>query len=174
MIFQGKCWKFGNNINTDLIQPSKYYHLRSNVEELAKHVLEDVKPNFYKSVCKGDILVAGYNFGGGSAREHAPIIIKYVGISLIIANSFARIFYRNSINIGLPVAVSDTQDIDNNDYLKVDLNKGVLWNITKNYKKTLEPLPNIMEKILKEGGLKNYVKKRGDLKIESDKENVNP
>jgi len=164
---KGIAWKFGDNISTDLIAPGRYYHLRSNLSELTKHVLEDARPEFAESMKKGDFVVAGHNFGLGSSREHAPTIIKMAGVSAVLAKSFARIFFRNCINIGLPAITCNTDKIDEGDSLKIDLAKGLaeLINETKNIKIKITPLPEVMIDILKEGGLINYVKKYGDLKV---------
>jgi len=105
MVFKGRVWKFGDNISTDHIIPGRFYHLRSNLDELKKHVFEDIYPGFYKKVRKGDIIVGGKNFGLGSSREHAPLVIKMAGINAVIAKSFARIFYRNAINVGLAAII---------------------------------------------------------------------
>jgi 3-isopropylmalate/(R)-2-methylmalate dehydratase small subunit len=155
MVLKGKVWKFGDSISTDLITPGRYYHLRSNLSELAKHAMEDADPTFSSKVKKGDFLVAGKNFGLGSSREHAAVI----------AHSFARIFYRNAINVGLPLVSCNTDQIDEGNTLEVDLERGILYNITKNTKMNFQPLPILMKSILKEGGLIQYVKKHGDLKL---------
>ncbi len=165
MKFKGKAWKFGDDISTDHITPGRYYHLRSNMPELAKHVMEDADPEFPKKMSPGDFIVAGKNFGMGSSREHAPLAIKIAGVSAVIAKSFARIFYRNAINVGLPVLIADTDSIDYGDELEVDLASGVIRNITKGIEIQSKPLPEVMIKILNEGGLIEYVKKRGDLVI---------
>jgi 3-isopropylmalate/(R)-2-methylmalate dehydratase small subunit len=162
---KGRAWKFGDNISTDHITPGRYYHLRSNLPELAKHVMEDADPEFAKNVREGDFIVAGENFGMGSSREHAPLVIKLSGVSAVIAKSFARIFYRNSINIGLPLLIADTDKIDAGDELEVDLGKGIIKNITKNAEIRAKPLPDFMLKIIESGGLLNYLKKEGDLKV---------
>lgn len=165
MKFRGKAWKFGDDISTDHITPGRYYHLRSNMPELAKHVMEDADPEFPEKMSPGDFIVAGKNFGMGSSREHAPLAIKIAGVSAVIAKSFARIFYRNAINVGLPVLIADTDSIDSGDELEVDLASGVIRNITKGMEIKSKPLPEVMIKILNEGGLIEYVKKRGDLVI---------
>jgi 3-isopropylmalate/(R)-2-methylmalate dehydratase small subunit len=165
MVLKGKVWKFGDSISTDLITPGRYYHLRSNLSELAKHAMEDADPTFSSKVKKGDFLVAGKNFGLGSSREHAAIVIKLSGVSVVIAHSFARIFYRNAINVGLPLVSCNTDQIDEGNTLEVDLERGILYNITKNTKMNFQPLPILMKSILKEGGLIQYVKKHGDLKL---------
>ena len=121
MKLSGKAWKFGDDISTDLIAPGRYYHLRSNLPELAKHVLEDADPEFASNMESGDFVVGGRNFGLGSSREHAPVIIKLAGASAIMAKTFARIFYRNCINIGLPAIECDTDKIAPGDELEVEL-----------------------------------------------------
>jgi len=158
-ILKGKAFKFGDNISTDLIAPGRYFHLRSNLPELAKHVLEDADPGFAEKVKPGDIVVAGKNFGLGSSREHAPTIMKLAGVGAVLANSFARIFFRNSINIGLPVLVCDTSSIDENDGIEIDLKKGIIRDITKNIEIKFTPLPDVMIKILTDGGLVEHVTK---------------
>ncbi len=161
----GKAWKFGDDISTDHITPGRYYHLRSNMPELAKHVMEDADPEFPKKMESGDFIVAGKNFGMGSSREHAPLAIKIAGVSAVIAKSFARIFYRNAINVGLPVLMADTDMIDAGDELEVDLSSGIIRNLTKGVEIKSKPLPEIMIGILNEGGLVEYVRKRGDLTL---------
>ncbi|MCP2519656.1 3-isopropylmalate dehydratase small subunit [Candidatus Aminicenantes bacterium AC-708-M15] len=164
-MLKGKAWKFGDDISTDLIAPGRYYHLRSNLPELAKHVLEDARKEFAGSMNKGDFIVAGKNFGLGSSREHAAIIIKLAGVSAVLAKSFARIFYRNAINVGLPVIICDTDKINERDELEVDLSKGIIKNLTSGETLTFPPLPDIMTEILKEGGVVSYLQKYGDFKI---------
>lgn len=165
MILKGRAWKFGDNISTDLIAPGRYFHLRTNLPELAKHTLEDADPEFSKKVRKGGFIVAGENFGLGSSREHAPQIIKLSGVSAVLAKSFARIFYRNAINIGLPVLEADTDKIDNGDKLEVDIEKGLIINNSKDIKIKSQPLPEFMVKLLKNGGLIAYIQKYKDLEI---------
>jgi 3-isopropylmalate/(R)-2-methylmalate dehydratase small subunit len=165
MILKGSAWKFGDDISTDHIIPGRFYHLRSNLEELAKHVFDDIAPGFYKKVSKGDIIVGGRNFGLGSSREHAPLIIKMAGIDAIVANSFARIFYRNAINVGLAAIICPIDDIDEGDKLEIRLDEGILMNKSKGGEKTFPPLPGIMRDILDEGGLDHYIRKHGELKI---------
>jgi 3-isopropylmalate/(R)-2-methylmalate dehydratase small subunit len=154
----GKAWKFGDSISTDEIAPGRYFHLRSNLPELAKHVLEPARPEFASQVQKGDFVVAGENFGLGSSREHAPTIIKMAGAKSILAKSFARIFYRNCINIGLPAIICNTDKIDEGDELELDMEKGVVRNKTKGTELGFPPLPSVMNKILQEGGLVAYLK----------------
>lgn len=166
-ILTGKAWKFGDNISTDLIAPGRYYHLRSNLPELAKHVLEDADPKFASSMSKGDFVVGGKNFGLGSSREHAPVIIKMAGVSAVLAKKFARIFYRNAINVGLPAIECDTDLINAGDELEVDLSSGKVINKTQGIEIPFKPLPNVMTKILMDGGLVAHVSKHGDLNLES-------
>lgn len=156
---QGKAFKFGDDISTDLIAPGRYFHLRSNLPELAKHVLEDADKEFAKKIQPGDIIVAGKNFGLGSSREHAPAIIKLAGTGAVLAKSFARIFFRNSINIGLPVLVCDTDKIEEQDQLEIDLRKGVVKNLSKKVEIEFNPLPEVMIKILSDGGLVEHITK---------------
>ncbi|TET51922.1 MAG: 3-isopropylmalate dehydratase, partial [Actinomycetota bacterium] len=127
--------------------------------ELAKHVLEDADPDFAARVRPGDFVVGGRNFGLGSSREHAPTIIKIAGVGAVLAKSFARIFFRNSINVGLPVLVCDTDKIDEGDELKIDLQAGTIANITKNIELEFNPLPDVMIKILDDGGLTDHITK---------------
>jgi len=159
LLIKGKVHKYKDNINTDEIIPAKYLNT-SDYNELAKHCMEGLDTNFVKKVQKGDILVAGRNFGCGSSREHAPVAIKFCGISCIIAESFARIFFRNAINIGLPIIeTKEISKIDSGDDLEIDLQKGEIKNITKNneiYK--IQPYPEFMQKIISKGGLINYLK----------------
>lgn len=165
MRLRGRAWKFGDDISTDHITPGRYYHLRSNLLELAKHVMEDADPEFMKKFKPGDFIVAGKNFGMGSSREHAPLALKVAGASAVIAKSFARIFYRNAINIGLPVLIADTDEIENGDELEVDLSTGVIKDLTKKIEIKAKPLPDIMIRILREGGLVEFVRKHGDLVV---------
>ncbi len=165
MILKGKAWKFGDNISTDHITPGRYFHLRSNIQELAKHVMEDADPDFMKKFKPGDFVVGGRNFGMGSSREHAPLALKVAGVSAVLAKSFARIFYRNAINVGLPVLIVDTDPIESGDELEVDLSSGIVKDLTKGIELKAKPLPDIMIKILKEGGLVEFVKKYGTFEI---------
>ncbi|MCK4352676.1 3-isopropylmalate dehydratase small subunit [candidate division WOR-3 bacterium] len=166
MILKGKVWKFGDSISTDLICPGRYFHLRSNLPELAKHVLEDADPDFAKKMKKGDFVVGGKNFGLGSSREHAPTIIKIAGVSAVLAKSFARIFYRNAINVGLPLLECDTSQIDEGDELEIDLLQGIIEDKTKQIKLTTSSLPKAMLNILNDGGLVAHIEKHGDFKLD--------
>ncbi|MDI3473047.1 MAG: 3-isopropylmalate/(R)-2-methylmalate dehydratase small subunit [Thermotogaceae bacterium] len=162
-MIKGRVWKFGDDISTDLIAPGRYFHLRNDLVKLAEHVLEDAMEDFAKKVQKGDIIVAGKNFGLGSSREHAPRIIKLAGVSCVIARSFARIFYRNAINIGLPLVVlEEVNEIEQGDELSIDLENGTVENITRGRIYKFEPIPDFMMKILREDGITNYIKKYGD------------
>jgi 3-isopropylmalate/(R)-2-methylmalate dehydratase small subunit len=158
-ILYGEAFKFGDDISTDLIAPGRYFHLRSNLGELAKHVLEDADPEFVKKVSIGDFVVGGRNFGLGSSREHAPTIIKLAGVGAVLAKSFARIFFRNSINIGLPIIICDTDKIDEGDKIAIDLRKGVVKDLSKNIELAFNPLPEVMIKILSDGGLVEHITK---------------
>jgi len=166
MVLKGKVWKFGDDISTDHIAPGRYFHLRTNLPELAKHVLEDARDDFASRVQPGDMIVAGRNFGLGSSREHAPRIIKLAGVSCVIAKSFARIFYRNSINVGLPpVEIKETDEIDEGDELEVDLQAGIVRNLTKGKEYRFTPMPKFMLQIIEEGGIGEYIKKYGDYQL---------
>jgi len=166
-MLKGKALKFGDNISTDHIQPGRYSYLRSNIAELAKHILEDVDPTFISRVRKGDFVVAGRNFGLGSSREHAPLIIGLAGVSAVLAKSAARIFFRNAINVGLPVLICDTDQISDGDELEVDLAAGTIVDLTNGARLTFGKIPEVMLNILKEGGLVPYIKKYGDFIITS-------
>ena len=160
MRLKGRVFKFGDNINTDEIIPARYLNtIEPSV--LGVHCMEDADPEFAKQVRKGDIIVAGRNFGCGSSREHAPISIKACGISCVIAESFARIFYRNAINIGLPILEHKeiSKDIENKDAIEVDLSKGKIYDNTRGNEYSTQAFPEFMQKIVKAGGLMKYIKK---------------
>ncbi len=162
---RGKAIRYGDDISTDGIIAGRFMHLRSNLPELAKHAMEDVDPEFVSKVKKGDFVVGGRNFGLGSSREHAPRVLKMNGVDAVIAQSVARIFFRNSINIGLPVILTDTSNIKDGHELEVDLAAGTLTNLTTGDKLTFAKLPGVMIRILNEGGFLPYIEKYGDLKI---------
>lgn len=166
MQLTGNAWKFGDNISTDHIAPGRLFHLRSNLPELAKHVLEDADPEFAAKVAPGDFVVGGTNFGLGSSREHAPTIIKLAGVSAVLAKSFARIFFRNAINVGLPVLICDTDQIAAGDRLEIDLGTGTIHNLTQGKILQAPPLPDVMIRLLADGGLAAHVAKHGDLVVE--------
>lgn len=162
---KGIAYKFSDDVSTDLIAPGRYFHLRSNLEELSKHVMEDADPEFPKKVKTGDFIVAGKNFGCGSSREHAPRIIKMAGVSAVLAKSFARIFYRNAVNVGLTVIECDTDKINNGDELKVHLTEGMIKDLTQDTAVNFHPLPQFMVTILQDGGLVDHVKKHHGFKL---------
>jgi 3-isopropylmalate/(R)-2-methylmalate dehydratase small subunit len=162
---KGKAYKFGDNISTDLIIPGRYAHLRSNLPELAKHVMEDADKTFVSKIQPGDFIVAGKNFGLGSSREHAPLVIKMSGVIAILAKSVARIFFRNAINQGLPVLICDTDKIDSGDSLGVNLSAGVINDFTSGIRLNFGKIPPVMLDILAEGGLIPYINKHGDFKL---------
>lgn len=164
-MLRGKAFKFGDSISTDHIIPGRYAHLRSNLPELAKHVLEDADPTFVSRVGEGDFIVAGNNFGLGSSREHAPLVIKMAGVSAILVKSVARIFFRNAINLGLPILICNTDAINDSDKLEIDLSTGVVRDVTNGQKLTFGKIPQVMLGILDEGGLVPYIKKHGDFKL---------
>lgn len=153
----GKVWCFGDNIDTDLIIAARYLNT-SDPKELAKHVMEDADPDFVKKVQVGDIIVAGENFGCGSSREHAPIALKAAGVSAVVAKSFARIFYRNAFNMGLPIfELAETDEIKEGDTISISMESGEINNGAKTYR--FIPIPPFMQELLDCGGLMNYAKK---------------
>ncbi|SHE90894.1 3-isopropylmalate/(R)-2-methylmalate dehydratase small subunit [Desulfofundulus australicus DSM 11792] len=158
---RGKAWKFGDDIDTDAIIPARYLNT-SDPQELAAHCMEDADPSFAGKVQPGDIIVAGKNFGCGSSREHAPIAIKAAGISCVIAASFARIFYRNAFNIGLPIFESPeaAAKIREGDEVMVDVESGTITNLTRREQYRATPVPPFMQEIIAAGGLINYVARR--------------
>lgn len=163
MIFKGKARRFSqdNDINTDYIISGRYKFKIQDPKELAKHVMEDLDPNFYLRRQDGDFIVAGRNFGCGSSREQAPQAIKYANISAVIAKSFARIFYRNAFNLGLPLIECDTDSIKDGDELIVDLAKGKIKDVTRDIEIEINPLPPVMLTLLKDKGLISHIKKHG-------------
>ena len=161
----GRAFKFGDGISTDHIIPGRFAHLRSELLELAKHVMEDADPTFASKVKTGDFIIGGKNFGLGSSREHAALVIKMAGVSAILAKSVARIFFRNAINLGLPVLICDTDSINDGDELEVDLEAGTIRNITYGGQLVFDRIPEVMLHILNEGGLLPYIEKYGDFKL---------
>lgn len=159
MSVKGKVFKYGDNVDTDVIIPARYLNT-SDAKELAAHCMEDIDVDFVKNVKDGDIIVANKNFGCGSSREHAPLAIKTAGVSCVIASTFARIFYRNSINIGLPILECDeaVKNIDTGDELEVDFKSGLIKNLTKNQEYQGEGFPEFMQKIIDNDGLIGYIK----------------
>jgi 3-isopropylmalate/(R)-2-methylmalate dehydratase small subunit len=164
-MLRGTAFKFGDNISTDHIIPGRLAHLRSNLPELAKHVLEDADPTFASRVKPGDFVVAGSNFGLGSSREHAPLVIKLAGVSAILAKSVARIFFRNAINLGLPILLCDTDRINDGDELEIDPAAGTINDVTNGNRLTFSKIPEVMLSILDEGGLIPYIQKYGDFRL---------
>ncbi len=159
MNVKGRVFKYGDNVDTDVIIPARYLNT-SNHKELASHCMEDIDEDFVNNVKDGDIIVANKNFGCGSSREHAPIAIKASGISCVIASTFARIFYRNSINIGLPILECDeaVENINNGDELEVDFSTGIIKNLSKNEQYKVEAFPEFMQKIIDNNGLIGYIR----------------
>jgi 3-isopropylmalate/(R)-2-methylmalate dehydratase small subunit len=159
MILKGRVHKLGDHINTDDIIAAKYL-VSTDTKELGRHCLESIKPGFISRVNPGDIIVAGKNFGCGSSREHAPLAIKGCGVSGVVAKSFAAIFFRNAINIGLPFLELEKVDkINEGDLLEIDLSSGIIKNVTKGQTYKTQPFPGFLQEIISQGGLMNYVKK---------------
>lgn len=156
---KGKAFKYPDNVDTDVIIPARYLNT-SDAKELAAHCMEDIDKEFVKKVQSGDVIVAGWNFGCGSSREHAPLVIKESGVGCVIAKSFARIFYRNAINIGLPILECEeaVDEISENDEVFVDFNTGEITNLTKNKKYKTQPFPEFIQNIIKSGGLLNSLR----------------
>jgi 3-isopropylmalate/(R)-2-methylmalate dehydratase small subunit len=166
MEIRGKSIKLGDNINTDFIISGRYKFAITDIKELSKHIMEDIDPDFPKKIIPGKaIITAGNNFGMGSSREQAPLVIKASGIVAVMAKSFARIFFRNAFNIGLLLIETDTDKIIENDELSIDLDNGIVTDITRNIVLSIKPLPIFMQEFLKEGGVINYIKKHRELKV---------
>lgn len=161
LVFKGRVWKYGDNVDTDVIIPARYLNTTDHAE-LAAHCMEDIDPGFAVNHNPGDIIVARRNFGCGSSREHAPIAIKAAGISCVIAHSFARIFFRNAVNIGLPIfeAAEAVDEADQGDELEVDAGAGVIRNLTKGREYKVRPLPPFIQEIIAAGGLMNRLKEK--------------
>ena len=159
---EGRVWKFGSDVDTDAIIAARYLN-QTNPAELAKHVMEDERPEFISGVKKGDILVAEKNFGCGSSREHAPLALKAAGISCVIAESFARIFYRNGFNQGLPLLESSeaSREIQDGDRVQVDLTTGEILDLTQQKKYFAKPVPPFMQELIRDGGLISHLQKKG-------------
>ncbi len=164
MIFKGSTFRFGNDVDTDAIIPARYLNM-SDPEHLGKHCMEDADPAFAAKVRKGDIIVAGKNFGCGSSREHAPIAIKACGVSCVIASSFARIFFRNSFNMGLPIFESDeaSAEIREGDQVEVDASSGLIRDLTTGQDYQAKPIPAFMQQLIEDGGLMEHIRKRGGI-----------
>ena len=155
---KGSVLKYGDNVDTDVIIPARYLN-SYDAKELASHAMVDIDPTFVERLNPGDIVVGGKNFGCGSSREHAPLALKTAGVSCVIAKSFARIFYRNSINIGFAILECEeaANDIDEGNQVEIDFDKGIIYNLTKNHQYKAEPFPEFMQKIIASGGLVEYV-----------------
>jgi 3-isopropylmalate/(R)-2-methylmalate dehydratase small subunit len=166
MLIRGKVWSFGNDVDTDAIIPARYLNT-SEPKELAKHVMEDADKDFASKVSSGDFIVAGKNFGCGSSREHAPIAIKAAGIQAVIAKSFARIFYRNAFNIGLPIFESTeaSEKVKDGDEIEIDADRGIIRNITTKEEYNANPIPPFMQELIDAGGLIEWTKRK--LKVKS-------
>lgn len=162
MKLEGRVWKFGSDVDTDAIIPARYLN-QIDPRELAKHAMEDERPEFIREVKKGDILVALKNFGCGSSREHAPLALKAAGISCVIAESFARIFYRNGFNQGLPLLESfeASKEIEDGDLVRVDLATGEIFDQTQQKKYFAKPIPPFMQELIEDGGLIPHLRKKG-------------
>ena len=155
---KGSVLKYGDNVDTDVIIPARYLN-SYDAKERASHAMVDIDPTFVERLNPGDIVVGGKNFGCGSSREHAPLALKTAGVSCVIAKSFARIFYRNSINIGFAILECEeaAEDIDEGNQVEIDFDKGIIYNLTKNHQYKAEPFPEFMQKIIASGGLVEYV-----------------
>ncbi len=160
-MIEGKAWKFGDHINTDLIIPGRYLD-DYNAQNLAAHVMEDSDPQFARQVHKGDIIVAGRNFGCGSSREQAPLALKHAGVGAIVAGSFSRIFFRNAINVGLPVVISPkaSQVVHTGDFVSIDLHQGTIKVVGSELVMRFDPMPDFLMSILESGGLVPYTRER--------------
>jgi len=161
MLIRGRVWRFGNDIDTDVIIPARYL-ITSEPRELAKHVMEGIDRDFPGKVRAGDIIVAGKNFGCGSSREHAPIAIKASGVQAVVAKSFARIFYRNAFNIGLPIfeSVEASGKIREDDKIEIDADKGIIKDLTTGEEYEANPIPSFMQELIEAGGLVEWTKKK--------------
>lgn len=161
MILKGKVHKFGDDINTDDIISAKYL-VSCDPKELGSHCMESIAPDFAKKVACGDIIIAGKNFGCGSSREHAPVAIKGCGVAAVIAKSFAAIFFRNAINIGLPfLELEDTDKIKEGDLIEIDLSSGIIKNLTRNEAYKTQAFPEFLQELVRQGGLMSYIKNKG-------------
>jgi 3-isopropylmalate/(R)-2-methylmalate dehydratase small subunit len=166
VILAGRAFRFGDDINTDYIIASKYKAQNLRIEDAAAHLMEDVRPGFATELRPGDLIVAGRNFGCGSSREAAPRVIKAAGVGAVLAASFARIFFRNCINIGLPVIVCDTEGIDEGDELELDLASGSVRDLTKRAVRASAPLPRVMMNVIADGGLAAHIRRHGGYKLD--------
>jgi 3-isopropylmalate/(R)-2-methylmalate dehydratase small subunit len=170
MLIRGRVWRFGNDIDTDVIIPARYLNT-SDPKELARHLMEDIDKDFSSKMKTDDIIVAGKNFGCGSSREHAPIAIKAAGIQAVIAKSFARIFYRNAFNIGLPIFESEeaSEKIKEGDEIEIDADSGVIRNMTTHKEYKASPIPLFMQELIAAGGLVEWTKQKLKVRAKSNK-----
>lgn len=166
MTLKGKARRFGDDVNTDYIISGKYKFKTLDMDELASHAMEDLDPEFPRKLQRGDFIVAGRNFGCGSSREQAPLVLKHAGVAAVVAESFARIFYRNSINNGLAALICDTSGIEDGDLLEIDLERGLVKDVTKGIELECAPMSAAMLEIFAEGGLVPYMKKHGKFHLE--------
>ena len=165
LVLRGRAHVFGDHVNTDYIISGKYKFKTLDMDELACHCMEDIDPDFAQRVQPGDFIVAGTNFGCGSSREQAPLVIRHAGVGAVLARSFARIFFRNAINAGLPAVECDTSGVQAGDELEVDLGAGKVTNLTRGAEAEINPLPAVMMDILREGGLAAYLKRHGGFEL---------
>jgi 3-isopropylmalate/(R)-2-methylmalate dehydratase small subunit len=165
MLIRGKVWRFGNDVDTDAIIPARYLNT-SDPKELARHVMEDADKDFARKVSSGDFIIAGKNFGCGSSREHAPIAIKAAGIQAVIAKSFARIFYRNAFNIGLPIfeSAEASEKVREGDEIEIDADRGIIRNVTTQEEYNANPIPPFMQELIDAGGLIEWTKRKLEVK----------
>lgn len=166
MILKGRAHRFDDDINTDYIISSRYKAQTLRIEDAARHLMEDIAPGFADRIAPGDIIVAGRNFGCGSSREAAPRVIKAAGIAAVVAVSFARIFFRNSINIGLPVLACDTQDVGPDDEIEIDLACGLVRNLSTGASKAVQSMPKVMMNVIADGGLIQHIRKHGTYRLD--------
>ena len=169
MRIEGKAHCFGDSINTDYIISGRYKFRIQDPRELSRHLMEDIRPHFYRTISKGDFIVAGKNFGCGSSREQAPLAIKYAGISAVMAESFARIFFRNAINVGLLLIECATGSISEADTLEVDTSQGIVKDLTTGKAVEARPLPSFMTQIIRDGGIISHLRKHKGFRFSSEK-----
>jgi len=165
-LIQGRVWRLGDGVSTDHIIPGRYFHLRGDLPALAEHALEEVSPAFAQGARPGDCIVAGSNFGQGSSREHAALVLKERGVQAVLAVSFARIFFRNAVNVGLTPIICDTQGFEQGDEIEAYLGQGVVRNLTQGFVRSFAPLPAVMQAVLADGGLVAHLLKHGGYRWE--------
>ena len=160
-LIRGRVWRLGDGVSTDHIIPGRYFHLRGDLPALAQHALEETGPSFAEGAKPGDCVVAGRNFGQGSSREYAALVLKERGVQAVLAASFARIFFRNAVNVGLTPIICDTQGFEHGDEIEADLGQGVVRNLTQGFERPFSPLPPVMQAVLSDGGLVPHLLKHG-------------